>query len=89
MRYFHLILALVFASVVAPAQKVLSLDSCRSMALRNNKEIKAAQVRQEIASYQRQQAHAAYLPSVDFQGTYIYNSKKISMVEKDEMLPTK
>ena len=89
MRYFHLILALVFASVVAPAQKVLSLDSCRSMALRNNKEIKAAQVQQEIASYQRQQAHAAYLPSVDFQGTYIYNSKKISMVEKDEMLPTK
>ena len=35
-----------------------------------------------------QQAHAAYLPWVDFQGTYIYNSKKFRWLTTT-MLPTK
>ena len=89
MRYPLFIICVALSGMLASAQQTLSLDSCRSMALRNNKEIKQAEINEEIAGYQRKQAHAAYLPSVDFQGTYIYNSKKISMVEHDEMLPTK
>ena len=50
-----------------------SLDSCRAMALSNNKElmVKAERVRQ--AGYQRKQAFAAYLPALDFAGGYTYN----------------
>lgn len=66
-----------------------SLDSCRAMALRNNKEmmIKAEKVRQ--AGYTRKEAFAAYLPALDFAGGYTYNQKKISIFDSDQLLPTK
>ena len=66
-----------------------SLDSCRAMALSNNKElmVKAERVRQ--AGYQRKQAFAAYLPALDFAGGYTYNQKKLSLFDSDQLLPTK
>lgn len=66
-----------------------SLDSCRAMALSNNKElmVKAERVRQ--AGYQRKQAFAAYLPAFDFAGGYTYNQKKLSLFDSDQLLPTK
>lgn len=73
----------------AVAQPVVSLDSCRAMALRNNKEIRRADIEIEKAGYQRQEAHAAYLPNIDFQASYIYNQKKVSLIEQDALLPVK
>ena len=34
----------------AEAQRLLSLDSCRAMALRNNKQMSVARVKQEVAA---------------------------------------
>ena len=47
-----LFLVLCAASMLAPAQEV-TLDSCRHMALRNNKEIQQASLAIEKAGYQR------------------------------------
>ena len=69
--------------------QVVSLDSCRSMALRNNKEIKQTALGIEKAGYQRKEAAAAYLPQFDLTAGYIYNSRKVSLVKEDQMLPTK
>lgn len=70
----------------APGQ-VYSLDSCRALALANNKElmIKAEKVRQ--AGYTRKEAFAAYLPGIDFAGGYTYNQKKLSVFDSDQHLP--
>ena len=46
--------------------QVVTLDSCRYMALNNNKEIKQASLAIEKAGYQRKEAAAAYLPQFDF-----------------------
>ena len=67
----------------------VSLDSCRRMAIANNKEIIQQQIKIEQAGYQRKQAEAAYLPSLDFEGGYIFNQKKLSLVDQDQLLPTK
>ena len=67
----------------------VSLDSCRSMALRNNKEMRQARIRVEAAGYQRKEAKAAYLPSFDFEASYVYNQKQLSLVDEDQLLPTK
>ena len=67
----------------------VSLDSCRRMAIANNKEIIQQQIKIEQAGYQRKQAEAAYLPSLDFEGGYIFNQKKLSLVDQDRLLPTK
>ena len=67
----------------------VSLDSCRRMAIANNKEIIQQQIKIEQAGYQRKQAEAAYLPSLDFEGGYIFNQKKLLLVDQDQLLPTK
>ena len=81
-------IVLCAASMLASAQ-VVSLDSCRHMALRNNKEIQQAAMAIDKAGYQRKEAAAAYLPQFDLTAGYIYNSRKVSLVKEDQMLPTK
>ena len=71
------VMACFGGSLVATAQKTLSLDSCRRMALGNNKELRAAEERINSASFQQKQARAAYLPSFDLQAMYLYNQKEI------------
>lgn len=72
-----------------PAVAQVSLDSCRSMALSNNKEIKVASLQIEQAGYQRKEASAAYKPALDLQASYIYNQKNLSLVSGDQLLPVK
>ena len=66
--------------MIAAAQSV-SLDSCRAMALRSNKQmlIEAEKINQ--AGYQRREAWAAYFPAIDFIGGYVYNQKDISILK--------
>ena len=81
-------LALCVITLVSSGQ-VVTLDSCRHLALRNNKEIQQASLAIEKAGYQRREAAAAYLPQFDFTAGYIYNSRKVSLIKEDQMLPTK
>ena len=66
-------LTVIFTSLCSVANEPLSLDSCRNMALRNNKTMQIAQERLKAAEYQKKEAFAAYLPGFDFTGTYFYN----------------
>ncbi len=68
---------------------VVSLDSCRAMALGNNKQLMMARQRVEKARYQNKEAFAAYLPAIDFAGGYLYNQRNISIFDSDQMLPIK
>ncbi len=81
-------IAFCVVSMLASAQ-VVTLDSCRNMALRNNKEIQQATLAIDKAGYQRKEAAAAYLPQFDLTAGYIYNSRKVSLIKEDQMLPTK
>lgn len=89
MRFPLLLISLLCCSVGFSQIPVLSLDSCRNMALRNNKEIRIANERIQTAVYQKKEAKAAYLPGIDFSGAYMYNQKKISVFDSDQLLPTK
>jgi len=66
------------------AQQPLSLDSCRALALRNNKQINAAKFKQEIALQLRKAAKTKYLPKVDVVGGYQYFSESVSLLSKDQ-----
>ncbi len=84
------LLILLISSITCYADSVkLSLDSCRNLAIENNKEIKIANQRVVTADYQRKQSRAAYLPGIDFEGAYAYNQKNISLFSEDQLLPTK
>lgn len=68
---------------------VVSLDSCRAMALTNNKNLRMASEKVRSAGYVREEAFASYLPAIDFAGGYMYNQKDISIFDSDQYLPIK
>ncbi|MDE6131339.1 MAG: TolC family protein, partial [Muribaculaceae bacterium] len=72
-----------------PPQAAVSLDSCRAMALRSNKQLMISRERMNTAHYQNKEAFAAYLPAIDFTGGYAYNQRQIALLGEDAMLPTK
>lgn len=71
------------------ASGAVSLDSCRSLALRNNKQLRITSEAVRKAGFQKKEAFAAYLPGIDFNGGYLYNQKDISIFSHDQLLPTK
>ena len=68
----------------ASAQRLLTLDSCRAMALRNNKQLSVSKVKQEIATNLRRSARTKYLPHVNALGSYVHNSEEISILNNDQ-----
>ncbi len=76
----------MWLALTAVAQ--VTLDSCRHMALRNNKQMAVEQLKIEQAGYQRKQAEAAYKPSIDFAGTYLHTGRNISLVDINNITPT-
>lgn len=77
-------------AVIAPgaSSQNISLDSCRSMAIRNNKTIRIADQGIEGAAHLRKAARAAYLPGLDFNMTYMYNQRTVNLLGEDAKLPT-
>lgn len=67
------------------AESVFSLDSCRSMALKNNKELRIAEEKIKAAGYERKSAFANYLPGIDASGSYLYNSKDLRLVSDHQI----
>ena len=67
----------------AGAQRILTLDSCRAMALRNNKQMSVQRVKQEVAKNIRKSARTKYLPHVSAAGGYLYTSKEISILSDE------
>lgn len=76
------------SSYAAEAAEVVSLDSCRHMALQYNRQIRMAGKGIEAAEHLHQAARSAYLPSLDFGFTYALNSQKINLLKYNAMLPT-
>ena len=66
------------------AQRLLTLDSCRVMALRNNKQLGVSKLKQEMAANVRKSARTKYLPHVSAIGTYQFTSEPISLLSNDQ-----
>lgn len=62
----------------------LSIDSCRNLAMRNNKELRRADSQRQAAYYERKAAFTKYLPRVSATGAYLYTSKEISLLSDEQ-----
>lgn len=69
------------------SQEVLSLDSCRALALANNKELRIGNEKIKAAYYDRKAAFTNYLPNISAMGTYMRNEKNIALLGEDKFLP--
>lgn len=74
---------LLLLPLTAEAQRLLTLDSCRAMALRNNKQMSVSKTKQDIAANMQKSARTKYLPHVSAVGGYVWTSKEISILSDD------
>jgi len=68
----------------ANAQYFLSLDSCRQLALRNNKQLSISKVKKEAAMNVRKAARTKFLPRLNAYGSYSFFSKEISLLNDNQ-----
>ena len=83
-RVSFAILLLLTITPAVYSQRVLSLDSCRVLALRNNKQVNLSRLSKEVALNVRKAARTKYLPKIDALGGYELTSREISMLSKDQ-----
>lgn len=71
-----------FASL--QAQNILNLDSCRALAIKNNKALQISQLKMKKAHYDQKAAFSKYLPSINATGTYMRFSDDISLLSQTQ-----
>lgn len=76
-----LLLLMSFAIATMDAQQILTLDSCRTLAVQNNWQLRMADEEVEAARYERKAAHTAYLPKISATGAYFHNQKELSLLD--------
>lgn len=79
-----LLVLLGLIASVASAQEVLSLDSCRALALEKNRDLQMGNLRIEKAKNEHQAAFTNYLPKVAARGAYIYNGKNVELLSNEQ-----
>ena len=60
------------------------MDSCRAMALQNNKQMQISRTKQEVAADVRRSARTKYLPHVNAIGAYEHTSKEVSLLSDEQ-----
>ena len=71
---------LVVGTLPSEAQRLMSLDSCRAMALRNNKQLSISRVKQDVTANLRRSARTKYLPHVSALGTYMHTTEPVQLM---------
>lgn len=84
MRYVVALLLTLACARQACAQQTVSLDSCRAMALRNNKQVGISNLKKDVAANMRKSARTKYLPHVHALGSYMYTSREVSILNGDQ-----
>ncbi|WP_369800408.1 MULTISPECIES: TolC family protein [Butyricimonas] len=69
------------------AQKALSLEDCRRLAIENNKKLKIADEEVKASEAQKAEAFTKYLPGIDAMGVYLRNQKEINLLSENAYLP--
>lgn len=80
----YLISLLCFAQDFCKAQSSLPLDSCRALALMNNKGVLITREKIMAAHYEQKAAFTNYLPQLKAMGTYLHNSHSVSLLNKHQ-----
>ena len=84
MKRFLSLILLAGITIDGFSQRILSLDSCRNLAIQNNKELRIAQEKINAAHYNKKAAFTNYLPKFDIMATYMRTQKEISLLSDEQ-----
>ncbi len=83
-RRITLAVLAISASLCAYGQERLSLQECRDLAVRNNRDLEQARIDADLARYDRAIARANYFPNISAAGTYMYNSMDVALIGDEQ-----
>ena len=69
------------------AQTVYTIEDCRNMAIQNNKDLLISKEKVNAAKNIEKAAKTQYLPNISAKGAYLYNSRNISLLDENKLLP--
>ncbi|MEN9919705.1 MAG: hypothetical protein RL662_2141 [Bacteroidota bacterium] len=70
------------------AQRALSLDDVRSLAIENSNELKIAKEEEKVAYFEKKEAYLKYFPKVSLTGGYLRNQKSLYLLGKSVLPPS-
>jgi outer membrane protein TolC len=74
----------ILAFAVSVTAQTLTLDSCRALAIANNKELRISGEKINAAHYQHEAAKTNYLPKLNAEAGYVRNQREISLLNDNQ-----
>ncbi len=83
MKKIIILILCIITLFTASSQNILTLEQCRDLALKNNTQVKNAELSIEIAKQQKKEAFTNYFPSVQTTGLGFVSNKPLMTMEMD------
>lgn len=74
----------LIGSTVAHAQRTLTLEECRTLAVEGNKQLQIKRAEQQLATQTRQSTHMLYMPKLKIEGSYLRTNQELSLLNDDQ-----
>ncbi len=84
MRCKLAVLGLAMMAMPAQAQRLLTLEECRHLALTQSKELSITKEKALVAQSTRRAAYTSYLPELTLKAGYIYNPNPIQLLSEEQ-----
>ena len=81
MKRIIVLVALLISASYAGAQRALTLEECRQLAIQNNKELKISGEKVKMADEEKKAAFTKYFPQLSATGAYMWNQKDINLLD--------
>ncbi len=84
MKRIFVLVACAWTTTMYGQNAVYSLDSCRAMALHNNKDMRISSIDKEIAELEKKAAFTKYFPRINAMGAYTHMSKDVHLISDEQ-----
>ena len=76
---------LLSTGISAWAQEALTLETCRDLAVRNNKELQISAEKIRMANEEKKAARTKYFPQISANGAYLWNQKDLNLLDMGKL----
>lgn len=85
MKRIIVVWALVVSAGYVNAQRVLTLEECRDLAIGNNKELQISGEKIRMADQEKKAAFTKYFPQLSANGAYLWNQKDLNLLDMESL----
>lgn len=85
MKRIIVVWALVVSAGYVNAQRVLTLEECRDLAIGNNKELHISGEKIRMADQEKKAAFTKYFPQLSANGAYLWNQKDLNLLDMESL----